>query len=102
MYFFDLVKKGIVPAIINEGGIVSQLTNYGLFAGNDMSLTHDYWAQNTSWIKNTGGMTQISIVPAYIYNTYGLIGKPFNMLGDYLNSKLIENLKNYNDEKNNQ
>ena len=52
-----------------------------------MSLTHDYlagyWAREYSQISTTIS-NQGSILPVYIINTYGLIGKPFNMTGDYL------------------
>jgi hypothetical protein len=62
---------------------MSLVCNYGLPGCNDMSKTHDNWGGN-DFIKNTKYMLQLSIPPAYIYNTYGLIGKPINAVIDYI------------------
>jgi hypothetical protein len=67
----------------NEGSLMSLVCNYGLPGCNDMSKTHDNWG-GSDFIKNTKYMLQLSIPPAYIYNTYGLIGKPINTVIDYI------------------
>ena len=81
--------KGVLSWTISskEGGLVSQTCNYGLPGCNDMSLTHDplanYLARNYPAISTL--ITNQSTIPfAYIYNTYGLIGKPINTFIDYL------------------
>jgi len=74
----------------HEGGVISLACNYIVPGCNDMSLTHDNWG-GSDFIKNTPLMLQISIIPAYPYNTYGLIGKPVNMAIDYLDTTSIVN-----------
>ena len=81
---FDLTtRKGFMDWLGHEGGLVSNVCNYGLPGCNDMSLTHDNWG-NSKIVKVIPLGLQLSIIPAYPYNVYGLIGKPVNMLIDYL------------------
>jgi hypothetical protein len=88
------LDKGQVPGQIvpltlsgffsgNEGGIISLSCNYLVPGCNDMSLTHDNWG-GSQIVKNIPLGLQFSIIPAYPYNTYGLIGKPVNQAIDYL------------------
>jgi hypothetical protein len=81
----DGFKNWVISS--KEGGLVSVTCNYALPGCNDMSLTHDplanYLAKNYPQIP-TLITNQGTIIPAYIYNTYGLIGKPVNMAIDYL------------------
>ena len=71
----------------NEGRLISNVCNYGVPGCNDMSLTHDPLA---TYLKKeypnipTLFTNQMTIPPAYGVNIYGLIGKPVNMLIDYL------------------
>ena len=69
----------------NEGGVISQTCRFGLPGCNDMSLTHDplagYLEKQYPNIPTEIG-NQGTIIPAYIFNSYGLIGKPVNMLID--------------------
>jgi len=73
-----------------EGSLLSQTLNYGVIGMSDMSITHDYlsgyWAKQYPEIPISIS-NQGSILPVYLYNSYGLIGKPFNMLQDYLVSE---------------
>lgn len=85
--FSDLLKQGIGAVIGNEGGLVSQACIYAVPGCNDMSLTHDNIAGQLK--KNypeipTLITNQVTIIPAYIINSYGLIGKPINDFIEYL------------------
>ena len=92
--FTDLLQKGFMPTLANEGGAISLGCNYLVPGCNDMSITHDNWAQNSWFIKENSWANQASIPAAYIYNTYGLIGKPLNMVVDQL--KAIGNDRSQN------
>lgn len=70
----------------NEGSLFSQSVNFILPGGSDMSLTHDFIVQNTPSLQSVPN-NQFSIIPAYLYNTYGLIGKPINMAIDNIKSE---------------
>jgi filamentous hemagglutinin len=86
---FDLTtREGLKDFLISakEGSLFSHGVNSIIPGSNDMSLTHDNWAQ-IQLIKDHPLANPVTILPAYIYNSYGLIGKPFNMLEDYAKSK---------------
>ena len=58
-----------------------------------MSLTHDKLAGDLKrQYPNVSELitNQMTIAPAYFYNSYGIVGKPINMMTDSIN-QLINN-----------
>ncbi len=77
------------PDPLNEGGVVTKASQVILPFISDTALTHDKLA---SYLEQkypntpTPITNQGTILPAYIVNTYGLIGKPVNNVIDYFNN----------------
>ena len=102
-YPIDSSKIGQVvekPGLINEGGVITKGSQILLPFISDTALTHDKLASdleqsypNTSTLITNQG----TIIPAYIVNTYGLIGSPINHAYDYLFNNPNETSKSNTD-----